>query len=76
MGSPYGPVLAGQFMVHLKKIIMLELEKSMNSWKRCVDDAITYIKSDGYHQTDIIKILHKIHEIIKFTYKVEHNGKI
>ena len=49
MGPPYGPVLAGQFMVHLEKIIMLELEKSMNSWKRYLDDTITYIKPDGYH---------------------------
>ena len=42
----------------------------MKPWKRYVDDIITYIKPDFI--TDVINILNKFHENIKFTYEVEH----
>ena len=72
MGSPLGPVLAGIFMVHLERTLLQKIEKSMNPWKRHADDTITYIKPDFI--TDVINILNKFHENIKFTYKVGHNG--
>ena len=53
---------------------MPKLEKFMKPWKRYVDDPITYIKPEFI--TDVIDILNKFYEIIKFTYEVEHNGKI
>ena len=74
MGSPPGPVLAGIFMVHLERTLMPELEKFMKPWKRYVDDTITYIKPDVI--TNVIDILNNFHQNIKFTYEVEHNGKI
>ena len=74
MGSPLGPVLTGIFMVHLERTLMPGLEKFMKSWKRYVDDTITYIKPDFI--TDDISILNKFHQNIKFTYEVEDNGKI
>ena len=74
MGSPLGPALAGTFMVHLERTLMPKLEKIMKPWKRYADDTITYIKPDFI--TDVIDILNKFHENIKFTYEVKHNGKI
>ena len=74
MGSPLGRVLAGIFMVHLERTPMPKLEKFMKPWKRYVDDIMTYIKPDFI--TDIIGILNKFHENIKFTYEVGDNGKI
>ena len=52
-------------MVHLERIVLLELEKFMKPWKRYVDDTITFIKPDFI--TDVIKILTKFQESIKFT---------
>ena len=74
MGSPFGPVLAGTFMVHLERTFMPELEKFMKPWKRYVDDIITYIKPDFI--TNVVDILNEFHQNIKFTYEVEHKGKI
>ena len=74
MGSPLGPVLTGIFVVHLERTLMPELEKFMKPWKRYADDTITYIKS--YFITNVINILNKFHQNIKFTSEVEHNGKI
>ena len=74
MGSPLGPVLARIFMVYLEKTLMQKLEKLIKSWKRYVDDTTTYIEPDFI--TDVINILNKFHKNIKFTFKVERNGKI
>ena len=74
MGSPLGPVLSGIFMVHLERTVMPELEKFMKPWEKNVDDTINYIKPDFI--TNVIDILNKFHQKIKFTYEVEHNGKI
>ena len=46
----------------------------MKPCKRYVDDTITYIKLDFI--TNNINILNKFHQNIKFTYEVQHNGKI
>ena len=51
-------------MIHLGRILLPELGAFVKSWKRYVDDTIIYIKRDFV--TDIIKILNKFHEIIKF----------
>ena len=53
---------------------MSKLEKFMKPWKRYVVDTITYIKPDFI--MDVIDILNKYHENIKFTCAVERNGKI
>ena len=68
------PVLVGTFMVHFETTLVPGLEKLMKPWKRYLDDTITYIKPDFI--TDIIDILNKFHQNIKFTYEVDHNGKI
>ena len=68
------PVLAGTFMVHFETTLVPGLEKLMKPWKRYLDDTITYIKPDFI--TDVIDILNKFHQNIKFTYEVDHNGKI
>ena len=47
---------------------------SMKPWKRYVDDTFIYIKPDFI--TNVIDILNKFHQNIKFTYEAEHNGMI
>ena len=69
MGSPLVPVLAGIFMVHLKRTLMPELEEFMKPLKRYVDDTVTYIKLDFI--SNVIDILNKFHQNIKFTYDVD-----
>ena len=44
MSSPLGPVLAGIFMVHLKRLLIPKLTQHMNPWKRYLDDTISTIK--------------------------------
>ena len=74
MGSPLRPVLVGIFMVYIERTLTPELEKFMKPWKRYVDDTITYIKLDFI--TNVIDILSKFHQNIKFKHEVEYNGKI
>ena len=69
MGSPLVPVLAGIFMVHLKRTLMPELEEFMKPLKRHVDDTVTYIKLDFI--SNVIDILNKFHQNIKYTYDVD-----
>ena len=40
MGSPFGPVLAGTFMVHLERTLMPELEKFMKLEKFMIPSLI------------------------------------
>ena len=75
MGSPVGPVLAEIFMIYfLEQTLMPKLENLIKSWKRYIDNTITYITPDSL--MDIINILNKFYENIKFTYKKEHDSKI
>ena len=74
MGYPLGPLLAAIFMVHLEKTLMPELEKFMKPWERYVDGSITYLKPDFI--SNVFDILNKFNQNIKFTYEVEHNGKM
>ena len=73
MGSPFGPVLAATFMVHLEKTLMLELEKFMKPWKRYIDVIITYIKP--FIIADVRDILNKFYENIK-VFRKETNSDI
>ena len=75
MGSPVGPVLAEIFMIYfLEQTLMPKLENLIKPWKRYIDNTITYITPDSL--MDIINILNKFYENIKFTYKKEHDSKI
>ena len=73
MGSPFGPVLAATFMVHLEKTLMPELEKFMKPWKRYIDVIITYIKP--FIIADVRDILNKFYENIK-VFRKETNSDI
>ena len=46
MCLPLGPVIAGIFMVELERNLLPTLSQYMTSWKRYVDDAISYVKVD------------------------------
>ena len=47
MGLPLGPVLAGMFMVELERATLPTLREHMSSWKRYVDDTISYVKEES-----------------------------
>ena len=47
MGSPLGSVIAGIFMVELKRSLLSMLSSYVTSWKRYVDDTIAYVKTDA-----------------------------
>ena len=46
MGSPLGPALANIFMIELERTIIPSLSDKIELWKRYVDDAITFVKTD------------------------------
>ena len=58
-------------MVHLERAVIPVLEKFMKPCKKYVDDTIAYIKQDSIK--DVISILNKFHENIKFTFELEHD---
>ena len=62
-------------MVDLERTLMPELEKFMKSLKRYVNDTIICIKPD-FIKPNVIDILNRFHQNIKFTYEVEYNRKI
>ena len=74
MGLPLGPVLAGIFIVHLERTLILTMIELMNSWKRCVGDTISTIKEKSI--VHVLTVLDNFHKNIEFTYKMEENGKI
>ena len=45
MGFTLGPVLAGIFMVHLERSLLLVLKDQISFWKRYVDDTTVFIKT-------------------------------
>ena len=69
MGSPLGPVLAGNFMVHLKRSLVPVLNDQLSFWKRYVDDTITFIKAGSAEY--VLSILNSFHHNIEFTYETE-----
>ena len=44
MGSPFGPVLAGIFMVELETSVIPTLGRLLLKWKRYVDNTFCYVK--------------------------------
>ena len=74
MGSPLGPVLANIFMVDLEETIAPQLETSMPTWKRYVDDTFTIVEKGKLE--DIIRTLNSFHPNINFTHDIEKEGKI
>ena len=41
-GSPLGPVLPGIFIAHLERTLIPTLKEHMNSWKKDVNDTISW----------------------------------
>ena len=74
MGSPLGPVLAGSFMVHLKRLLIPKLTQHMNPWKRYLDDTISTMKETSI--AHLLTALNIFDKNIDFTYEMEQNGKI
>ena len=74
MGLPLGPVLAGIFIVHLERTLILTMTELMNSWKRYVGDTISIIKEKSI--AHVLTVLNNFHKNIEFTYEMEENGKI
>ena len=67
MGSPLGPVIAGIFMVELERNLLPTLSQYMISWKRYIDDTISYVKVDCIE--NVLNILNFFHANISFTYE-------
>ena len=67
MGSPLGPVIAGIFMVELERNLLPTLSQYMTSWKRYIDDTISYVKVDCIE--NVLNILNYFHVNISFTYE-------
>ena len=74
MGSPLTPVTAGIFMVELKRNLLPTLSQYMTSWKRYVDDTISYAKRDCIKH--VLKALNSFHANISFTYEQECDGMV
>ena len=74
VGSPLGPVLAGIFMVHLERLLILKLTQHMNPWRRYLDATISIIKETSIAY--VLAVLNNFHNNIDFTYEMEENGKI
>ena len=41
MGSPFGPCIAGIFVIELERNLLPTLSQYMASWKRYVDESIS-----------------------------------
>ena len=74
MGSPFGPVIAGIFMVKLERTPLPRLTEYMTPWKIYVDNTIATIKSTSIDY--VLMILNTFHKNIKFTFGLEINEKI
>ena len=69
IGFPLRPVLAGIFMVHLKRSLV-----PVSFWKRYVYDTITFIKIGSAKY--LLSILNSFHPNIGFTYETQVNSKL
>ena len=74
MGSPLGPVLANVFMVYLEETIVPQLQTSMPTWRRYVDDTFTLVKKGK--KDEVIATLNNFHPNMKFTHETEKDGHI
>ena len=74
MGSPLGPVLSDIFMIELETSLLPELTDYIQFWKRYVDDTICFIIVGSVNY--ILSVLNSFDVNIKFTYQLEHEGKL
>ena len=74
MGSPWGPVIVGTFMVELERNLLPTLSQYLTSWKRYADDTISYVNVDCIE--NIQKTLNSFHANISFTYEQECDSMI
>ena len=50
MGSPFGPILPGIFVVELETTIVPTLDNLLRKWKRYVDDTYCIVKTDSVNE--------------------------
>ena len=74
MGSPFGPILPGIFVVELETTIVPTLENLLRKWKRYVDDTYCIVKTDSVNE--ILLKLNSFHMKIQIAYKVETNNML
>ena len=74
MGSPFGPILPGIFVVELKTTIVPTLDNLLRKWKRYVDDTYCIVKTDSVNE--ILLKLNSFHMKIQIAYKVETNNML
>ena len=74
MGSPLRPVLSDIFMIELETSLSPELIDYIQFWKRYVDDTICFIIVGSVNY--ILSVLNSFDVNIKFTYELEHDGKL
>ena len=74
MGSPLGPIIADIFMVELERNLLPMLPQYMTSWKRYIDDTISYVKVDCIE--NVLNTLNSFHANISFTYEQECDSMI
>ena len=74
MDTPLGPVIAGIFMVELEKNLIPTLSQHMKSWKRYVDDTISYTKVDCIEH--VLNALNSFHENVFSSHEKECCGLI
>ena len=71
MGSPFWPVLANIFMVHLEINLLPVLGEKVPLWSRYVDDTFTFIKEESIN--DVTGVLNSFHHNIDFTHEIDEN---
>ena len=74
MGLPLGPVLSDIFTIELEISLLPELTDYIQFWKRYIDDTICFIKVGSVNY--ILSLLNSFDTNIKFTYELEHAGKL
>ena len=74
MGSPFGPILPGIFVVELETTIVPTLDNLLRKWKRYVDDTYCIVKTDSVNE--ILLKLNSFHMKIQIAYKVETNNML
>ena len=61
-------------MVELERNVVPELSLKMTSWKRYVDDTISYFETDTIDY--ILSVLNSVYTKVKFTYEIEDSREI
>ena len=74
MGSPFGPILPGIFVVELETTIVPTLDNLLRKWKRYVDDTYCIVKTDSVNE--ILLKLNSFHMKIQIAYKVETSNML